>query len=77
MRLNITLRPPQDEGDRTVGFTAEGLASIADGTVVSTVQRYDSEGNDLAIIEWPGTSLDDDAYIRQQLDADDRVLSYH
>lgn len=79
MRLNITLRAPgnPDGPAQTVGFTADALASIAEGgSVVSTVQRFDSQGNDLAIIEWPDATPEDEEYIEDQLEADDRVISF-
>lgn len=82
LRLNITLRQPTEaeyeSGEyRSVGFVADALASIGEGgTVISTVPRYDSDGHDLAIIEWAVGGDEDRAYIEAELEADDRVVSY-
>jgi hypothetical protein len=68
-RYHITMK------DDTGGFAASELAAVVGGTVRSTVQRFNSDGDDLALID-----VDQDAPLQEfedLLEADDNVVSYH
>jgi hypothetical protein len=62
-----------ESNEKTVGFVAAGLASIADGNVVNTVPNFNGKGTDLAVIE---VSTNDIELFEAALEEDDRVTSY-
>ncbi len=63
-RLHVTM---------TDSHRADGLALTIGGALVSTTQRYNDAGDDLALIDVDAAELE---HARDVLDADDGVVSY-
>lgn len=69
IRYRVVFHPTDNRGNRA----ADALASSANGSVISNVDRFNEEGQDLALIEVPDDSAD---YLEELLEKDNRVVDY-
>ena len=67
LRYHITF------ADDSGGFHASAFAESVGGTVISTVQRYNDEGQDLALID---IAAEHEEYFDSVLNTDDNVIRY-